>query len=130
MFLPGSLSLFWEAATFFLSPRGTFHHNLKRPMCTCVSAKTNTLTFLSLLPYVFFFVTCVNCFNGVLVVAHIICAAVSQRLCASGLARAPRQSPIVSAFLPQIARLFSPIDYKHCASCFFHFSAQLLLNQK
>lgn len=57
MFLPGSLSLFWEAATFFLSPRGTFHHNLKRPMCTCVSAKTNTLTFLSLLPYVFFFLS-------------------------------------------------------------------------
>lgn len=36
--------------------------------------KMNILTFLSPLPYVF--VTCFNCFNGVLIVARIICSAV------------------------------------------------------
>lgn len=36
--------------------------------------KMNILTFLSLLPYVF--VMCFNCFNGILVVAQILCSAV------------------------------------------------------
>lgn len=43
--------------------------------------KENSLPLLSLLPYVF--LACFNCFNGVLVVAHIICSAVCCSSCVS-----------------------------------------------
>lgn len=56
----------------------------------------------------FFFVTCVNCFNGVLVVAHIICAAVSQRLCASGLVAPHVRVPLCPLFFRKLLD-FSPL---------------------
>ena len=113
----------------FLSLRVHFT-TIWKGTCACVSPQNECIN-CSITAAICFSVTCFNCFNGVLVVAHIICAAVCcflESLCAS-VWLAPSVTLLLCQFSSTI-RLYSPFIKGTLPVFSFFFLTTITTNQK